>query len=285
MAKSKLLRKAFFTAVTGLGAVVMLDALFLEKYFFEVKSFDIGKRSNSKKIKLLLLTDLHFRKWVWPFHIKLARKINRLKPDLILISGDIVDQTGIIAPAIKFFDLLNQTIPKAAILGNHDHKNHVNIQEYKELFEQHNCAFLMNASKVFTIDGERVMITGVDDFIEGHASFTKAVKDVGKEKNHILLVHSPLQQETVQKEIKKINATRGEDEQLNIQYIFAGHNHGGQVTFLGFVPVLPEKSGNYLNGWYNSQPPYLYVSKGFGTSALPFRFGSRSEVTVFNLGV
>lgn len=129
------------------------------------------------------------------------------------------------------------------------------------------------------------MITGLDDFIEGDASFKDAVKNVGREENHILLIHSPKQQDKVLEKIKKMNAKRSEEKQLNIQYIFAGHNHGGQVRIFGYAPALPEKSGKYMNGWYNHKPPYLYVSRGFGTSTLPVRFCARSEVTVFNLGV
>jgi predicted MPP superfamily phosphohydrolase len=49
--------------------------------------------------------------------------------------------------------------------------------------------------------------------------------------------------------------------------------------------VLPKKSGNYINGWYNKEEPYLYVSNGFGTSEVPFRFGARPEITMFYYGV
>jgi hypothetical protein len=267
------------------GGAALLDALLLEKYFFEVKTFNIGKKGSKQKIKLLLLTDLHFRKALWPFHKKLAKKINSIHPDLILISGDVIDESGTDTPAQDFFSLINYSIPKVAILGNHDHKNSVRIDTYKRLYEQNNCKLLINESKLYTIKRERVMVTGVDDFIEGNASFATAVKDVGREENHVLLVHSPLQQEVVLKEMKRINDDRNDDKKLNIQYIFAGHNHGGQVNILGYAPILPEKSGPYLKGWYNKKAPYLYVSKGFGTSTLPFRFGARSEVTVFNMGV
>jgi hypothetical protein len=129
------------------------------------------------------------------------------------------------------------------------------------------------------------VVTGLEDFIEGYPSVINAFDEIGTEENHLLLVHSPLQQEQTMKEIQQINALRPDGEKITVQYIFAGHNHGGQVTIFGKAPVLPEKSGQYFKGWYNEKKPYLYVSKGFGTSTLPFRFGARSEVTVFNLGV
>lgn len=267
------------------AGLLLLDALVLEKYFFEVNKFSIGKKSKGKKLKILLLTDLHFGRWLLPYYRKLARKVNEINPDLVLIAGDLVDESGTLAPAVKFFDLLNKHIPKAGIMGNHDHKSEVWLNELQQLYANNNGLLLMNQSKAFFIRGTRLMITGLDDFIEGHANFTAAVKNVGREENHILLIHSPKQQEKVLCKIKQINGERSSNQHLNIQYIFAGHNHGGQVKIFGYAPVMPEKSGKYMNGWYNKKPPYLYVSKGFGTSTLPFRFCARSEVTVFNLHV
>jgi predicted MPP superfamily phosphohydrolase len=269
------------------GAYLLLKAVWLEKYFFEVNFYDIGKGNNSKqKVRLLLLTDLHFRKWFWPFHYKLAKKVNALKPDLILISGDIIDETGTSAKAAKqFFCSLDYHTPKAVILGNHDLKNKVSIESYRNVFKNSNCTYLDNKSEVFLIEGARIMVTGLEDFIEGNPSVATAFKGIGTEDNHLLLVHSPLQQEASLKEIQQINASRPAGEKITLQYIFAGHNHGGQVTIFGMAPILPKKAGNYLKGWYNNQKPYLYVSKGFGTSTLPFRFGARAEITVFEMGV
>ena len=269
-------------SILGLG---LLYALLYEKYFFEIKTFCIGKKSSPLKIKILFLTDLHFKKFLDPSYRKLARKINELKPDLILFGGDVIDEHGTYAPARQFFALVNTSIPKLAIMGNHDHKNRVRLDTYKRLYKQNNCTLLVNESKQVTVRGKKLVVTGVDDFIEGNPSFAGAVENIGKEENHILLIHSPLQQEGILQELKEINGLRGEDNQLNIQYIFAGHNHGGQVCLFGFAPKLPEFAGNYLKGWYNARPPYLYLSKGFGTSTLPFRFGARSEATLFLLGV
>ncbi|GAB3179827.1 hypothetical protein [Telluribacter humicola] len=40
-------------------------------------------------------------------------------------------------------------------------------------------------------------------------------------------------------------------------------------------------AGNYVKGWYNQQKPYLYVSKGFGTSTVLLRLGARAEIAMF----
>ncbi len=278
-------RKLGLGALVAGAAFVLADAWFLEKYFFQVRRFSIGKEKGSKRLSILLLTDLHFKKNFWPFHAKLARKINQLNPDLILCSGDVIDEHGTPGPARRFFSLLKRPIPKIAIPGNHDIKNRVSRRTLRKIFEQHTGRLLANETVRVTIKDTPITITGLDDFIEGESRFGDAVKEVGKEEHHLLLVHSPLQQEMVLQEVQRINDRRTPDHQLTLQYIFAGHTHGGQIRVKNLVPFLPEGAGGYVNGWYNQEKPYLYVSKGFGTSTIPFRFGARPEITLFDYGV
>ncbi len=271
-------------AATSMAGILylFLDAIILEKYFFEIKVFAIGNKKRGNKLKLLLLSDLHFKNRMSFYYYHLAKKINQLEPDLILISGDMLDRTGKTGPMDKFLNALHHDFPKVAIPGNHDHKADADLSLIKNIYEKHNCIFLVNQSCTIQVKGHRLAVTGLDDFIEGKSRFKDAVKDIEKEEHHLLLLHSPLQQEQVKREISEINKQRHPDKQLNIRYIFAGHNHGGQVKLPGYVPVLPAKSGNYVKGWYNSEEPCLYVSKGFGTTTVPFRFGARAEITVFN---
>lgn len=278
----KCLWKYAARGAAALGGLLLLDALFLEQYFFRIKKFDIGEGRTGKKIKLLLLADLHIKNSYRPYYARLVRTINKLQPHLILISGDLLDVRGDIKVLEKFLSHIHRHIPKAAILGNHDHANKARNQKIAALLAKYNGQLLVNRSHTFTLRGERIMITGLDDFIESNHDLLKAIDKVGKERHHLLLLHSPLQQEVALKDIRSENNRRPQQEQLNISYIFAGHNHGGQVRFGKKTPVLPEFSGSYVNGWYNSGFPYLYVSKGFGTSRFPIRFGARAEITLFD---
>jgi uncharacterized protein len=282
--KSSFIKLGIGACLAGLG-LVLLDALWLEKYYFQIRQFHIGDRKSRKKIRILLLTDLHFKKQLQGYDKRLANKINSINPDLILLAGDIIDQNGTPGPARSFFGLLNPFIPKIAIPGNHDIKNDVSRGTLKRIIEQYNGRLLVNETTQLNISEVPVTVTGLDDFIEGEACFKDAVKNTGEEKHHFLLVHSPLQHKTALRQMHLINQERSAGNQLNIQYVFAGHNHGGQVRIGSFVPVLPMKSGNYVNGWYNKEKPWLYVSRGFGTARLPFRFGARSEITLFHYGV
>lgn len=268
---------------SGIAATaVLIDALVLEHLLFSVKTFSIGNnKGDDSPVRILHLTDLHFRKdLALKFRI-LAKRINKISPDMIFLSGDSIDQNGEIRPLEKFLRLLDSQIPKVAILGNHEYEAGIDIDELRRSYNKTNTTLLINESKSWNIRGKRIMVTGMDDLIEGEENFMKAVENVGKENHHFVLIHSPLHQEKIKEHISQINASRPENEKLNIYAFFAGHNHGGQVKLGKFVPHLPEESGDYIEGWYNEEKPYLYLSRGFGTSKIPVRFWSRSEITLF----
>lgn len=279
--KKKLVQWGATVGAVAAGAL-LLDAMFLEKYFFQIKHFAIGERGGTKKIRLLLLTDLHIKKHLWPYYRKLARTVNRIGPDLILITGDTLDGHSRIAPVDRFLGLLRHDIQKVAILGNHDHYDEMPVSTLAELYQKHKCDLLVNRTSSYMIRRQRLVITGLDDFIESDSCVVEALQDTGWEKHHLLLIHSPLQQESVLQRLRDLNAGRKAADRINIRYIFAGHNHGGQVRFLNLVPKLPIMSGSYVDGWYNEKAPFLYVSKGFGTSTVPFRFGARAEICLFD---
>ncbi len=121
--------------------------------------------------------------------------------------------------------------------------------------------------------------------LNGNPDFEKAVQDIGRENNHIILSHCPEYRDHIIREINRLNRERHEDVKLKIDYIFSGHTHGGQVNLFGFTPFLPPGVGNYIKGWYKEKLPNLYVSKGIGTSIFPIRLGARAEIAVFNYGV
>ncbi|MDQ3276849.1 MAG: metallophosphoesterase [Bacteroidota bacterium] len=267
------------------AVVLLVDAWWGEKFFFRTKRFRIGKEVSKNKVRIVLLSDLHFKKMFWPFHRKLVQKVKALHPDLILITGDLIDEHGTPAPASRFLHHLQNLCPLFVIPGNHDNKNRVSQHTLRKVVERAGGRLLADKTVRVRIDGVSFTISGLEDFIEEESRFAVAVRGIGREENHLLLVHSPLQQEEALQELETINAERPESRQINLQYIFAGHTHGGQVRLKPFIPFLPLKSGGYVKGWYNGEKPFLYVSKGFGTSTLPFRFGARAEITVLEYGV
>lgn len=281
--KKKLLKKVLPLVFAGGIVALLIDMLFLEYLLFDVKRFRIGKekRNGQPQVNMLHLSDLHFSKRLTPKYRKLASRINAIDPDIIFISGDAIDKGGDLLPLEKFLRLLKYSTPKVAVLGNHEYLNDLDVEELKQVYRKVNCDLLINESKAYRVHGRRIMVTGLDDMIEGNESFSKSVKDVGYEDSHMVLVHSPVHQELIREQIEEINNLRSADNQLNIYAIFAGHNHGGQIRLGSFVPHLPPVSGDYIEGWYNDEKPFLYLSRGFGSSKVPMRFGARSEIALF----
>lgn len=266
-------RKFIIDAVTLLTATFVLDACWLEQYFIETNEFYLGDAtSDTKNLKVIQISDLHL-KAIKLQHKRLAKKINKIKPHLLVFTGDSVDRGSKTDLFDSYLDLFDQDIKKVAILGNREYKRGIDLEKLKNVYERHNTDLLVNDSKVYTFGGDTISITGIDDLVEGNPDFPLAMKKFTPADHHIVLTHCPEHRDTIVKQ----------SDGISIDCVLSGHTHGGQIRILGYAPVKPEGSGRYISGWYRDQNPHLYVSKGVGTTVLPVRFGSRAEIAVFNL--
>ncbi len=169
----------------------------------------------------------------------------------------------------NFLKLIDISIPKFAITGNWEYWGKIDLTKLKKIYKQYNCELLINENRKITIKNRAISVIGVDDFIGGNADFKKSIQNIASTKTNIILSHCPAYTDFILSEKKD----------LNIDLILSGHTHGGQINLFGFVPFKPKGSGKYLKGWYDK----MYVSKGIGTSILPFRFGARAEVTEMDI--
>jgi uncharacterized protein len=277
------LKWTFFSTIVTATVLVLLDALVYEKNFFQIKKFKIGNPdSGGTPIRLLQLADLHLKDYLTTKHRRLAAAIRKLQPDLILITGDAMDKHGHPEVLDDLLALMDPDIPKAAILGNHEYESGLGPEVFRRTYEKYGVDLLVNDSVCYMIRDHRMCITGLDDLIHGQDDLKRAFQRIENESNHLVLLHSPLHQESLLQKFEALKKEGQLDASARIRYMLAGHNHGGQVTLFGlYAPYLPKKSGKYLKGWYNQKEPYLYVSKGFGTSTIPVRFWARAEITLF----
>ena len=147
------------------------------------------------------------------------------------------------------------------------------MNKLKETYAKNNCELLINENRSLKIKNREISIIGIDDFVGGNADLKTAIKNLNETETNIVLTHCPEHRDIIIKE-------KGN---LIIDLILSGHTHGGQITFLGFVPFKPQGSGKYLKAWYNESEPKMYISKGVGTSILPIRFGARAEVVEIDI--
>jgi len=278
----KISRRQFLAGMFFSGAgFVSTDSLFFERYFVETNEFKIGAPSNGNAVlRILQISDLHLKR-LTVHHRRLADQVNGLSPDFLLFTGDIIESEKGLHYLDGLLKMLDRDVQKAAIMGNWEWMFNVDVDKLRDVYRDNNGELLINRSQAFTIHGERLMVTGVDSQVKGFPDFAEAVRGVGREKHHIVLSHCPEYRDSIEREITRLNMERDSDQKLNIEYVFSGHSHGGQVAFLGYAPLLPPGVGRYVRGWFRERSPMLYVSKGIGTSVLPVRFGARAEITLF----
>lgn len=269
-------RKFLLSSAAVAGATLFANSFWFEKYMIETKEFYLGNTNkNAPTIKLLQISDLHLKRV--GYHLQnLAKQINEIKPDLIMITGDAIEESSKINQLHHFLGLIDFKIPKVAIMGNWEYFGYIDKDILGKMYTNHNCDLLLNDNKRYQLHSKTFSITGVDDYISGNSDIERALKKHQEADYHLVLNHCPAYTNEIIHHQKNRNQ--------KVDYIFSGHTHGGQVSFFGIVPFLPFGSGKYVKGWYqeNNGDPKMYVSKGIGTTLLPFRFGSRAEVALFH---
>lgn len=229
--------------------------------------------------RIVHLSDLHNKS----FNGRLTKKIKNLSPDIIVITGDIIDfyhtKTQI---SVEFIEKIRSVAPIYYVAGNHENR----ISEYPEFkkeIESLGVIVLENESNFIEHNGEKIRISGVNDtsFFEGElieekeAEFFQKLIEMKPEDNettNILLSHRP--------EYFERYAEAGYD------LVFCGHAHGGQIRlpFIGglFSPgqgFLPE----FSEGIHEKNGTKMIVSRGFGNSVFPLRIFNRPEIIVCDL--
>ncbi len=229
-------------------------------------NLSIKKKANLNKINIVVASDIHLGTIIGRKRFcKIVDKINELKPDLVLLPGDIVDED--LAPVIRenLGDALKHIKSKFgvyAITGNHEYIGGVEMAT--KYLEEHGIIVLRDG--VININ-DSVYLVGRED--RSIKQFTgkqrKSLADLmGQiEKNYplILMDHQPFQLEEV--------------EQNGIDLQLSGHTHHGQLWPINFITkAIYEKSWGYLK----KGKTHIYISSGVGTWGPPVRTGNRPEI-------
>jgi len=204
---------------------------------------------------------------------EVINKINQLSPDLIIFSGDLVDNWlsfTEIDETVHILKQLKSKYGKIAVFGNHDHGGY-GTEKYKDIMEESGFLLLRNEIQTIQINKEKILIAGIDDAMLGSPDFKTTFEGTDKSTYTILVSHAP--------------DLADEAFNYNIHFQISGHSHGGQVKIPFFAPLItPPYGEKYYEGFYNITEDFtLYVNRGLGTTRLPFRLFTRPEITVFSL--
>lgn len=234
----------------------------IEPQWIEINQYNIIAPID-KKISIMQISDFHIRGF-GAIEKKVIDYINTLKPDVIVLTGDVSSPNT----TPEEYELVFSKIkaPQGVFIVNGNWEYWVNHSNLKNLLEKNLITNLDNTNKQL---GPSLYLIGFDDALEGIPDEKKAFLNVPENSYRIGLFHSPVFFDSI---FKKLNLS------------LSGHTHGGQIR-VPFLPLLwlPPGSGNYSEGWYKKDQSSMYVSRGIGTSVLPFRLFCRPEIAVFHL--
>jgi uncharacterized protein len=240
---------------------------------FGISRHTVQMPNLERPLKLMQLTDLHFGRFMFEPEVrKWVNATNLEKPDLIVITGDIVDRV-ISSQALDSvaFELSKLSAPLGvfATLGNHDYwyvSQDQSVHGLVKRLEKYGIRVLVN-------DGVRVrddfFLAGIDDLWNGEPNLERTLRDQPKNAAKVLLSHNP-------DILVRVPA--------NIDLTLSGHTHGGQVRIPG-LPTLFNVSNygeRFQQGFVRGSAPG-FVSRGLGVGALPLRLNCPAELVVLEL--
>ena len=227
------------------------------------------------------ISDLHNAE-IGDANEKLLAMIKEADPDIIAITGDMIDSRRMdIQVALDFAKEAIKIAPCYYVNGNHE----LRVLEYEELkegLEDLGDIILENAKATITKEDESLTIIGLSDpSLESGYIYTEEgeildlyLNKLSKEDDNykILLSHRP--------EYFDLYCEAG------IDIVLSGHAHGGQIRlpFVGGI-IAPHQGffPKYDGGLYEKDETNMIVSRGIGNSLFPLRFNNRPEVVLIEL--
>ena len=266
---TKRIIRYFIVICIFLGIYVFLEPFFLEEKYIDFQSADVPPQFRGARI--VFLTDIHHGPYFSQARLKkLVNRVNRLQPDVILLGGDYVHRSpDYIEPCFEELKALEATHGVYGVLGNHDHWENATLT--RRCMKSAGVHLIDNAAYWIEKNGGRIKIGGVGDYLEDMQDIEPTVTDVKNDDFVVLVTHNPDFAEEMRTD--------------KVDLVFAGHNHGGQVTFLGLrAPVLPSKHGQkYRTGIVDVAGTKVIVSNGIGTITPPVRFCARPQIVITDL--
>jgi predicted MPP superfamily phosphohydrolase len=265
---------AAWVPVAALGAVCIGALVALRGPF--VRPVDIpieGLAPDLEGIRIVQISDLHAGPTMRRAYVQRVVDMTKaLAPDLIVLTGDIVDGTvSRLAARVAPLQALTSGDRAFFVLGNHDYYS--GAAPWTEHFKAMGFRVLENAHVTIARGAARLLIGGVIDFAarmsdpEARPRPDLATDVDARPDFRLLLAHNP-----------KIAR---EAEQAGFDLQLSGHTHAGQ--FFPWTIVIHWVHGPHAAGLSRRGRLWVYVSAGTGTWGPPVRLGSRPEITLLRL--
>ena len=258
------------------------------KRYFQVKEIAIESKEVPQGFdgyRIVQLSDMHIGSWNGNTQAmeKAVSMINDLQPDLIVFTGDLVNNLASeLDHFIPVFAQLKAKDGVYSVLGNHDYSTYVhweNPEDQKEELlrlkqKQAEMGWIMlnNSHVKLYQENDSISLIGVENSgrppFPDYANLSEAMQGT-EGMFQILLSHDPT------------HWRREVLPETDIQLMLAGHTHAMQTKIFGFTPsqlIYPENDGLYQEG-----EQMLYVNIGLGHLLYPMRLGAWPEITLLTL--
>ena len=267
-------RRKFFKKSLDISSFIVASSLSVrsvyEARFVKLEKVDIKIKGLKKEYKIVQLSDIHIGGLINAEFIKqIVQRVNDLKPDLIVITGDLVDMDiSKIEAALLELKALKSKYGIYFIVGNHEYFH--GIEKIMSKVKSLGIRVLENENTYIGEDDRGFNLAGVYDIfgyrVDHHLpDLYQALKNK-KDAPTILLAHQPKYLEEI-----------GE----GIDLVLSGHTHGGQLYPFKFLVQLAQP---YISGLHqHTKDLQIYVNKGTGFWGPPMRLGATAEITEIQL--
>lgn len=204
----------------------------------------------------------------------LSKKINDLKPDFVLVTGDYSNKQKSLFKVISELSQINSKI--IMVLGNYEREELVNLYKKRsitletlehEVNKYSNIRLLVNEEEMIHIGGTNISIYGFDNSVYGNESYAISPTNMPIHLK-LLLAHSP----NIVHYIKHHN--------IDYNHLLVGHTHGKQIN----LPVFHSSYDHFHIGTKQvANHKYFSITSGLGTVKLPFRLGVKPVIDYYTV--
>jgi len=234
--------------------------------------------------KIVHLSDLHNKEF-GSGNKRLVNKINKIKPDIIVITGDMltnkrdVPNNGDVL--IKLLENLNDVYPIYYVTGEHEEglyyedRNKYQIEgtkeDYEEALSNLGVTVLNDERTTVMQEGAKINLYGLKEHLSGKIQIEERLGKPDEDQVNILLSHRPFY--------------FNEYVKWGADLVFSGDTHGGMIRlpFIGGIISTEGFFPEYDGGLYNKENSIMVVSRGLGNNPIPLRINNRPEVVEITL--
>lgn len=264
-----------------IALLIVVCVIFIPYYAFKIEptfvkvnqlSFEKGTQENT--VKVVQISDIQLSEAYATDKLpKIIEKVNAEQADIIVFTGDLLDNYAKYGPTEELSQALSQmeaTIGKYGVWGNHDYGGGAS-RIYESTMNQGGFTILRNEGVTLTMaSGGELFIGGMDDSLLGNPSSEEVLMYRQAPDYSIVLSHEP--------------DVADEFLQTDTQLILAGHSHGGQINLPLIKGPMPPYAQKYQKGLYQlDEETTLYVNSGLGTTQIHARLMAPPEVTSFTI--